>query len=112
MAQKIRDLEIDILVDLRTYQRKSRLGVFAENLLTVSIKYWIECGYTTGITAINYFLTGIVMAPKGNDHLFSEKIYHLPHHAAIWDPDSNQMGECWSLITKMVVMLLEPSQSY
>ena len=24
---------------------------------------------------------------------FPKKIYHLPHYAAIWDPDSKQIGD-------------------
>ena len=93
MVQKIRDLEIDILVDLAGHTKGNRLGVFARKPAPVSISWWIGYGYTTGLTAIDYFLTNKVLVPKRNDHLFSEKIYHLPHYAAIWDPDSKQMGD-------------------
>ena len=57
----------------------------------VSISWWIGSAYTTGLSSIDYFITDNVMAPNGSEHLFSEKIWHLPHHA-IWD-HSELMGE-------------------
>ena len=92
MAQKIRDMEIDILVDLAGHTKENRLGVFAQKPAPVSISWWIGYGYTTGLTAIDYFLTNKVLAPKRNDHLFSEKIYRLNNYS-IWDPEIKQMGE-------------------
>ena len=93
MVQKIRDMEIDILVDLAGHTNGNRLGVFARKPAPVSLSWWIGYGYTTGLSSIDYFLANKVLAPEGNENLFSEKICHLPHHAAIWDPDSNQMGD-------------------
>ena len=93
MVQKIRDMEIDILVDLAGHTNGNRLEVFARKPAPVSLSWWIGSAYTTGLSSIDYFITDKVMAPEGNENLFSEKICHLPHHAAIWDPDSNQMGE-------------------
>ena len=76
LAQKIRSLGIDILVDLAGHTRNNRLTVFAQKPAPVSLS-WLGYGYTTGLSAIDYFLTDKLMAPKGSEHLFSEKLWKL-----------------------------------
>ena len=86
-------MEIDILVDLAGHTNGNRLGVFARKPAPVSLSWWIGSAYTTGLSSIDYFITDNVMAPT-DMNIFSEKIWHLPHHAAIWDPDSKTDGRC------------------
>ena len=74
MVKKIRELQIDILVDLAGHTKGNRLGVFAYKPTPISCSWWIGSGYTTGLSAIDYFLTDDVMAPPGSEHLFSETI--------------------------------------
>jgi len=92
MVKKIRELQIDILVDLAGHTKGNRLGVFAYKPTPISCSWWIGSGYTTGLSAIDYFLTDDVMAPPGSEHLFSETLCLLPSHAAIWQPDLQKMG--------------------
>ena len=73
LVQKIRSLGIDILVDLAGHTRNNRLSIFAQKPAPVSLT-WLGFGYTTGLSAIDYFLTDKVMAPKGCEHLFFRKI--------------------------------------
>ncbi len=86
LAQIIRDLEIDILIDLAGHTRNSRIGVFALKPAPVSLSWWLGYGYTTGLTAIDYFLTDEVMAPKGSEKLFSEKLWKFKKYSAVWEP--------------------------
>ena len=72
MAQKIRELEIDVLVDVAGHTKGNRLGVFAYKPAPISLS-WLGFGYTTGLNAIDYFLTDNVVVPQGSEHLFSEK---------------------------------------
>ena len=74
MAQKIRKLEIDILVDVAGHTKGNRLGIFAYKPTPVSCSWMIGSGYTSGLSAIDYFLTDEIMAPPGSEHLFSEKL--------------------------------------
>ena len=63
LVEKIRELEIDILVDLAGHTRNNRLSIFTQKPAPVSLS-WLGYGYTTGLSAIDYFLTDKVMAPK------------------------------------------------
>ena len=92
MAQKIRELEIDILVDLASHTKGNRLGIFAYKPTPISCSWMIGSGYTTGLSAIDYFLTDEVMAPPESEHLFSEKLCYLPPRASTWKPDKQNMG--------------------
>ena len=93
LVQKIRDMEIDILVDLAGHTKNNRLTVFAQKPAPVSLSWWIGYGYTTGLSAIDYFLTDKFMAPKGSEHLFSEKLWKLENHSFVWDPSNNNLGQ-------------------
>ena len=64
-----------------------------ENQLLFRFLGGIGSAYTTGLSSIDYFITDNVMGPKECNHLFSEKIYHLPHHAAIYEFNSTQIGD-------------------
>ncbi len=76
LAEKIRELKIDVLVDVAGHTEGNRLGAFMYKPAPVSIS-WLGFGYTTGLSAIDYFLTDDVMAPPGSEHLFSEKLWRL-----------------------------------
>jgi predicted O-linked N-acetylglucosamine transferase (SPINDLY family) len=89
LVEKIRELEIDILVDLAGHTRNNRLTVFAQKPAPISLS-WMGYGYTTGLSAIDYFLTDKVMAPKGSEHLFSEKPWHLKKIGCVWDPSKEK----------------------
>ena len=96
LAQKIRDFEIDILVDLAGYTEGNRLGVFAYKPAPVSLS-WLGYGYTTGLSAIDYILTDEVMVPKGSEHLFAEKPWRLKNHGFCCYRANQNMGEVNSL---------------
>ncbi|MBV8617366.1 MAG: tetratricopeptide repeat protein, partial [Curvibacter sp.] len=76
LAQRIRDDGIDILVDLAGHTVGNRLGVFARKPAPVSVS-WMGYGYTTGLKAIDYFLTDEFNAPEGSEGLFSERPWRL-----------------------------------
>ena len=92
MVQKIRELQIDILVDLAGHTKDNRLLVFARKPAPVSLT-WLGYGYTTGLSAIDYFLTDKITVPKGSEHLFSEQIWQLNHYGHCCYQEQLDMGD-------------------
>jgi protein O-GlcNAc transferase len=91
LAERIRGDGIDILVDLASHTQNNQLPVFARKPAPVSLT-WLGYGYTTGLTAIDYFLTDPTCAPEGSDVLFSEQPWRLATPAFVYRP-SPRMGE-------------------
>ena len=92
IAQKIRELEIDILVDVAGHTKGNRLGVFAYKPAPISLS-WLGFGYTTGLSAIDYFLTDNVVVPQGSEHLFSEKIWRINDYCYCCYEEKAKMGK-------------------
>ena len=92
MVQKIRDMEIDILVDLAGHTKNNRLLIFSQKPAPVSIT-WLGYGYTTGLKAIDYFLTDKAMAPLGSEHLFSEQPWRLSNYSFCCYQAKTAMGD-------------------
>ena len=92
LAERIRADGIDILVDLAGHTGGNRLGVFARKPAPVSLS-WMGYGYTTGLSAIDYFLTDEASAPPGSERFFSEQPWRLPVGWAYRPAGRDQMGE-------------------
>jgi predicted O-linked N-acetylglucosamine transferase (SPINDLY family) len=85
LAERIHADAIDILVDLAGQTAKNRLGVFARKPAPVSLT-WLGFGYTTGLTAIDYFLADSATAPVGSEGLFAETPWRLPSPGFVYRP--------------------------
>lgn len=78
LAQKIREDQIDILVDLAGHTANNRLRMFGMRAAPVQFSY---CGYpnTTGLPEIDYRLTDAIADPPGlADELHTERLVRLP----------------------------------
>jgi protein O-GlcNAc transferase len=91
LAERIRAEQIDILVDISGHTGGHRLAVFARKPAPVSL-HWLDYGYTTGLKAIDYYLTDQYTIPDGQEHLFSETPWRLPRPAYAFRPNPG-MGE-------------------
>jgi len=85
VAERIKQDRIDILVDIDGHTTNNRLGVMARKPAPVSL-HWLDFGYTTGLTAVDYYLTDKFIANSGCDHLFSEKLWCLEHTSVMYRP--------------------------
>lgn len=95
LAEKIREDAIDILVDLSGQTAGNRLEVFARKPAPVSLS-WLGYGYTSGISAIDYYLTDEVSVPLESEHLFAEKPWRMDQSSFVYSPAAG-MGEVNSL---------------
>lgn len=88
LAEKIRSDGIDILVDLAGHTANTRLSVFFRKPAPVSVS-WLGYAYTTGLAAIDYFLTDEACAPPGSDHLFAETPWRIETPSFVYRPNEN-----------------------
>ena len=91
LAERIRNDGIDILVDVAGHTLGNRLKMFAYKPAPISV-HWLDFGYTTGLKAIDYYLTDNFTVPAGSEHLFSEDPWRLPVTAYAYRPSGN-IGE-------------------
>ena len=77
VAQLLRDLEIDIAVDLKGYSEGARPGILAFRPAPVQVSY---LGYpgTMGLDYIDYLLADRVIVPENEQPFYSERLACLP----------------------------------
>ncbi len=78
IADRIRELEIDILVDLNGFTRNWRVGVFARRPAPIQVNYLGYAG-TLGADCFDYILADSTVIPSGHLDCYSEKPVWLPH---------------------------------
>lgn len=76
VAQIIKQLEIDVLIDLNGYTSGSRLEIFAMRPAPVQMTYLGFPG-TLGLPYVDYLIADWHTAPANNDAYFSEKVLRL-----------------------------------
>jgi protein O-GlcNAc transferase len=77
IAKMIRELEIDILVDLAGFTEEARTGILAKRPSPIQVNY---LGYpgTMGAEYVDYILADQFVAPNSQYRFYSEKIVLLP----------------------------------
>jgi predicted O-linked N-acetylglucosamine transferase (SPINDLY family) len=86
----IRDDGIDILIDLSGHTGKNRLPLFAGKPAPVQASY---LGYpnTTGLAAMDYYITDSLVDPAGQEAFFTEKLVRLDKCFCCYEPDGNAL---------------------
>jgi protein O-GlcNAc transferase len=77
IADLVRRLEIDILVDLNGFTRSSRLGVFARRPAPIQVNYLGYAG-TMGAEYYDYIIADSAVIPREHFEFYREKVAWLP----------------------------------
>ncbi|MDH4098943.1 MAG: tetratricopeptide repeat protein, partial [Nitrospirota bacterium] len=91
LAERVRADGIDILVELAGHTAANRLLTFARKPAPVSLS-WLGYGYTTGVSAIDYYLTDEISAPPGSEGLFAEKPWRVTTPSHVYRPTEGMGG--------------------
>ncbi len=77
VAQRLRELEVDIAVDLKGHTAEARLGIFAHRPAPVQVTY---LGYpgTTGAPFIDYLIADEFVIPAAEREWYDEHVVSLP----------------------------------
>jgi predicted O-linked N-acetylglucosamine transferase (SPINDLY family) len=86
IAQRLKDMEIDIAVDLGGHTGLSRFQIFAHRFAPVQVE-WLGYPGTTGADFMDYLIADAIVAPDEDQPFFSETLIHLPHTYFPADPD-------------------------
>ena len=78
LAQRIRDDQVDILIDLSGHTDGNRLDTLALEPAPLIVKWVGGLVNTTGLDAIDYLISDAVETPPGCDDQYYEKLIRLP----------------------------------
>jgi predicted O-linked N-acetylglucosamine transferase (SPINDLY family) len=94
IAQRSRDLGIDIAVDLKGFTRDQRAGIFACRCAPVQVSY---LGYpgTMGAPFMDYLIADKVVIPPESQQHYSENIVYLPHSYQVNDGQRKIADTVW-----------------
>ena len=73
----MRELEVDIAIDLMGYTSGNRTNIFAQGAAPVQVSY-IGFPGTMGAEYIDYFIADHIVIPVEDAYFFSEKIVQMP----------------------------------
>ena len=88
LARRIEEDGIDILLDLSGHTSMQRMAVFGQRAAPVQATF---LGYpgSTGVPNIDWLVADAVVAPKGSEGLFSEKLARLPNSVFCFAPEAD-----------------------
>jgi predicted O-linked N-acetylglucosamine transferase (SPINDLY family) len=78
IARMLRELEVDIAVDLMGFTQGARLGIFAHRCAPVQVNYLGYAG-TTSAPYMDYLLADEVVVPRAQEQYYSEHVVRLPY---------------------------------
>lgn len=85
VARMIHDDRIDILIDLAGHTAFNRLPIFTYKPAPIQATYLGYCA-TTGLQAMDYWITDKVLHPENTHDCASETIYRLPRCWVVYQP--------------------------
>ncbi|WP_048862487.1 O-linked N-acetylglucosamine transferase, SPINDLY family protein, partial [Acidisphaera rubrifaciens] len=78
LARYARTLDLDILIDLGGYGDHGRMSACALRLAPVQVKWVGSQAHSTGLRAMDWFITDRWETPDGHEAAYSERLLRLP----------------------------------
>jgi protein O-GlcNAc transferase len=78
VAAKLRELEVDIAIDLNGYAGNKRPGILARRPAPVQVNYLGFAG-TMGMPFLDYIIADSIVIPKEHQIYYTEKVVYLPN---------------------------------
>jgi protein O-GlcNAc transferase len=78
VAAMMREMEIDIAIDLCGHTGRTRLGILARRPVPVQVSYLVNPG-TMGAPFVDYIIADRTVIPSESFCCYTEKVVHLPH---------------------------------
>jgi predicted O-linked N-acetylglucosamine transferase (SPINDLY family) len=78
IADELRRMEVDILVDLQGFTQGERVGILARRPAPIQASY-LGFPATMGADFIDYLIADATVIPKGAEHDYVEHVVRLPH---------------------------------
>lgn len=85
LINRIKSLEVDVLIDLAGHTANNRLGVFARRAAPIQVG-WLGYPGSTGLQNMDYLLANDELVPGEAEAYYTEKILRLPYWHACLDP--------------------------
>ena len=77
-AHRIRNDQLDILIDLKGYTRGARTALLARRLCPIQVS-WIGYPGTMGAAFIDYLIADPFVIPPEHEQFYAERVLRLPH---------------------------------
>ena len=77
-ARRMREDDLDVLVDLKGYTAGERLTLMARRPCDVQVT-WLGYPGTTGAAFMDYLIADAFIIPPGSESAYSERVVRLPH---------------------------------
>lgn len=110
LNKKIREDEIDVLIDLSGHTHGHRLGVFAQRAAPVQVT-WVGYIQPLGMKAMDYRLVASGLVPPSMASHYSETLFQLRASACYEPPDYAPLCEVPPMVRNGYPTLVSPNSS-
>lgn len=88
LLQRLRDLDLDVLIDLAGHATWNRIGVVAERVAPLQV-CWLDWFDTTAVAAMDAWISDRWLTPQGSAQRYSERVVHLPSGRFCYTPPAD-----------------------
>jgi len=86
VGERIRELGIDVLIDLSGYGDQGLMMLCAERLAPVQVKWVGSQNHSTGLKEMDWFITDRWETPPGFERFYSERLLRMPDGYVCYSP--------------------------